>query len=117
MDARNEEHREVLSAARRGTLGRRAHCSVRSRSRKDPWGANFGSGQDGYELTFNLVRLGKVYFDRGVTEDLNDLLIHEFAHKFGDHLSKEFDRAMSRLGAKMVTLALNNPGFFRKFGE
>ena len=47
-----------------------------------------------------------------MTEKLNDILIHEFAHAFGGHLSAEFDEALSRLGAKMVTLALKEPSFF-----
>jgi hypothetical protein len=77
-----------------------------------PWAANFG----GSSLTFNYARLGKAYFEAGVTEGLNDLLIHEFAHHSGDHLTEAFDDAMSRIGAKMVSIALAEPEFFRKYG-
>ncbi len=33
---------------------------------------------------------------------IDDLLIHEFAHHFGSHLSHEYDHALSRLGAKAI---------------
>jgi predicted RNA binding protein with dsRBD fold (UPF0201 family) len=78
----------------------------------DGWAANYGHG----ELTFNHDRLGKRWFDRAPSESLNDLLIHELSHEFGGHLTKEFDDALSRLGAKMVELALKDPEFFRNFG-
>lgn len=80
---------------------------------RDPWAANFGPHPGGgFELTFNYQRLGETFFRQGMTEKLNDILIHEFAHAFGGHLSAEFDEALSRLGAKMVTLALKEPSFF-----
>lgn len=73
--------------------------------------ANYGAAT----LTFNLDRLGKKWFDRGPCESVNDLLIHELSHEYGSHLTDEFDHALSRLGAKMVTLALVEPEFFKKF--
>jgi hypothetical protein len=67
-------------------------------------------------LTFSQTSLGKAWFDRAVNEDLtplNDLLIHEFAHSFeGDHLSEEYHKAATRLGAKLVQLALEKPELF-----
>jgi hypothetical protein len=84
-----------------------------------PWTANYDRA--GQALTFNHARLGDRYFERayhqsmapeGSCEELHDLLIHEFAHQFGDHLTHEFDEAMSRLGAKLVTMALDDPSFF-----
>lgn len=93
-------------------LGKEIRVSFEARRSKDPWGACFG----GDHLTFNYTRLGEGFFNRGVTEDLNDLLIHEFSHDSGGHLSKEFDDALSRLGAKMVSLALREPSFFTSFG-
>jgi len=58
------------------------------------WSACYGSG----ELTFNHARLGQAWFDQGPTAEVNDLLIHELAHEFGDHLSDTFDHALSRMG-------------------
>lgn len=85
---------------------------------RDPWGANFGSSPMGigYEVTFNYARLGKEFFEQGVNERLFDLLIHELAHSKGGHLSEEFDDAMSELGAKMVSLALREPEYFKAYG-
>jgi hypothetical protein len=72
--------------------------------------ATYGPGQ----LTFNLVRCGHAFFDGGITDDLNDLLIHEFGHHFeGDHLSADYYQALTRLGARMVRLALEKPEAFR----
>ena len=70
--------------------------------------ANYGQG----ELCFNVGRLGYKWFEQGITRAVHELLIHEFAHDFGDHLTREFDDGLARLGAKMVEIALKDPGFF-----
>ena len=74
------------------------------------WGARPGATPSC--LTFNIARLGAAWYAAGPGVEVNDLLIHEFAHEFGDHLSKEYDRALSRIGAQLVDLALRDPGFF-----
>lgn len=74
--------------------------------------ANYAPGY----LCFNVSRLGYKWFDSGVWDGANELLIHELAHEYGDHLTEEFDDGMSRIGAKMTTLALKEPEFFRKYG-
>jgi len=77
------------------------------------WVANYGTGV----LTFNYDRLGKSWFEKGPREDVNALLIHEFAHDIAsNHLSTEFYHALQRLGAKSTDLALRAPEFFRGFG-
>lgn len=75
--------------------------------------ANYGRGG---ELCFNIARLGKAWFDQGPSDAVIDLLIHEFAHEYGSHLTPEFDHALSRLGAAMVRIAMTDPAFFRKYG-
>ena len=53
-------------------------------------------------------------FDNGITDDVNDLLIDEFGHHFaGDHLSTDYYNALTKLGARMVRLALEKPDLFR----
>jgi hypothetical protein len=48
--------------------------------------ACYGSGR----LDFNLTRLGRKWFEQGITEDVDRLLIHEFGHEYSaDHLSAE----------------------------
>jgi hypothetical protein len=66
-------------------------------------------------LCFNIARLGYRWFDQGPTETVDELLIHEFAHQFGHHLTAEFDDGMARIGAKMKAIALREPEFFRKY--
>lgn len=81
--------------------------------RTDSWGANYGIGV----LTFNYERLGKSYFESGVSERINALLIHELAHEMeGNHLSESFYKALQSLGAKLTELALREPELFRKHG-
>ena len=75
-----------------------------------PYSATYGKGS----LTFNLSKLGHDFFDNGITDDVNDLLIHEFGHHYaGDHLSTDYFNALTKLGAKMVRLALVKPEVFR----
>ena len=58
------------------------------------------------ELVFNKFRLGADWFERGITEDVVRLLIHEFGHNTAlDHLSSEYHEALCRIGAKMYALA------------
>src|SRR5262249_17844674 len=74
--------------------------------------ACYGSGR----LDFNLFRLGHRWFDQGVSEEVDELLIHEFGHHWtGDHLSAEYHDALCRLGARLKRLALETPDALRRF--
>jgi hypothetical protein len=71
-----------------------------------PYGATYGKGR----LVFNLARCGRDFFEHGITDDVNMLLIHEFAHHYeSDHLSEGYYKALCKIGAKMVRLALDDP--------
>ena len=73
--------------------------------------ACYGAGR----LDFNLFRLGHQWFEQGVTEDVDRLLIHEFGHQYsGDHLSEDYHQALCQLGAKLKRLALDKPEVMRR---
>jgi hypothetical protein len=58
------------------------------------------------ELVLNKFRLGTDWFERGITEDVVRLPIHEFGHNAsGDHLSAQYHEALCRIGAKLYSLA------------
>ena len=65
------------------------------------------------DLALNVGRLGKKWFnehDHALDFDLNELLIHEFAHHHeSNHLDERYHRACCRLGAKLAHLAWTNP--------
>ena len=68
------------------------------------------------QLTINLGILGENWFENGPTEEIDRLLLHEFAHaECSDHLDDAFAEAGFRLGAKLKRLALDEPEFFRGF--
>jgi hypothetical protein len=74
--------------------------------------ACYGAGR----LDFNLFRLGHRWFEQGVNEDVDRLLIHEFGHQYsGDHLSEDYHEALCRLGAGLKRLALEKPDAIRSF--
>jgi hypothetical protein len=74
--------------------------------------ACYGAGR----LDLNLFRLGHAWFERGATEAVDRLLIHEFGHQYaGDHLSEEYHEALCRLGAALKRLALEKPEAMRCF--
>ena len=76
---------------------------------KWPYGATYGKGR----LTFNMARCGRRFFEQGITDDVNRLLIHEFAHHYeSDHLSESYYKALADLGARLARLALTMPGLF-----
>ena len=49
-----------------------------------------------------ILNLSRVRSCEPRNEEFDDLLIHEFAHEFGSHLSHAYDAALSRLGAAAV---------------
>ena len=53
-------------------------------------------------FVFNKLRLGSDWFERGITNEVVQLLIHEFGHESSpDHLSSEYHEALCRIGAKL----------------
>jgi len=70
------------------------------------YGATYGPvGVNGGQLTFNLGRLGYMFFNDGLTERLDALLIHEFGHHYElNHLDEKYHDALCTLGAKLARL-------------
>jgi hypothetical protein len=74
--------------------------------------ACYGQGR----LDFNLFRLGHRWFEQGVREEVDELLIHEMGHQAsGDHLSEAYHEALCQLGAKLKRLAMERPEEIRRF--
>ncbi len=74
-----------------------------------PYRATYGKGR----LVFNLSRCGRAFFENGIADDVNRLLIHEFAHHYeSDHLSECYHKALADVGARLARLALNSPAMF-----
>jgi hypothetical protein len=74
---------------------------------------NFSACYAPGDLHFNLFRLGHAWFERGVTEDVDRLLLHEFGHQYsGDHLSEEYHEGLCKLGSRLKRLALEKPEAF-----
>ncbi len=74
--------------------------------------ADYGQGS----LRLNVGRLGKGWFNLGITTEVDELLIHEFAHHYeSDHLSERYYHSCCRLGARLKRLAIENRDFFAPF--
>jgi hypothetical protein len=70
----------------------------------------------GGALDFNMFRLGHKWFEGGINEEVDKLLIHEFGHEYsGDHLSEEYHEALCGLAARLKRLALDKPEEIRQF--
>lgn len=68
-------------------------------------------------LSFNVTLLKKRWFDNGLNEKQVDLILHEFGHHFeADHLSKKYNDALTRLGAKLAFYVAANPTLFKELG-
>lgn len=80
----------------------------------ESWAACYGD----LGLVFNLGRLGHDFFnacERGPTDDLNALLLHELGHGMPgghNHLASEYHEGLCKLGAKLARLALDKPSLF-----
>lgn len=76
-----------------------------------PFTAAFG--RDSGTFTFNYDKCGHEAFNRARNDEwLLNLIIHEFAHNEGGHLTEKFEDAMSDLGAKLINIALITPKLF-----
>lgn len=66
------------------------------------------------EFGFNLTVLGEKWFDQEPTNiAVTELVIHELGHHYeGNHLAEGYHKALTRLSAKLLQLALDNPEFF-----
>ena len=72
----------------------------------------------GGDLHFNLFRLGHKWFDSGITEEVDRLIVHELGHEFsGDHLSEEYHEGLCLLAARLKKVALEKPEAFRPFTQ
>lgn len=77
-----------------------------------PWQAAYGGGT----LDFNLKYLNREWFLRGVVEETDRLLIHEFAHEYEQfHTKDEYHRACCRLGSRLKIAALDETRWFKQF--
>lgn len=66
--------------------------------------------QKGGEIGFNTAWLGESWFEHGPTEEQIDLILHELGHATcGDHLSSEYNDALTRLGARLALAVTSNP--------
>jgi hypothetical protein len=77
---------------------------------------NFSACYGPGDLHFNLFRLGHKWFEQGISEEADCLLIHEFGHQYsGDHLSEEYHEGLCKLGSRLKRLALEKPEALRQF--
>jgi hypothetical protein len=77
---------------------------------------NFAAAYGAGCLDLNVRVLGAAWFERGPSDAVNELLIHEFAHEHaGNHLSDEYYDALCQIAARLVRLALDAPAFFEPF--
>ena len=102
----------AIDCARR-TIGRTIHVRFEKGRFTAFWAANYGQET----LTFNYEKLGKRWFEDGPREEVNDLLIHEFAHQYeSNHLATAFYDALTKIGARFTDIAIDDPAFFRRHG-
>lgn len=78
-------------------------CDISVRFANDvtwPFAATYGPG----DLTFNVGRLGKAWFNLKTNQTrIDNLIIHEFGHHYSlNHLSEEYYDALTSIGARLA---------------
>ena len=71
-----------------------------------------GAYFDGVVLIFIVNRLPKDFFD-GITEENQNLMIHELGHKSGNHTEHAYHQLLTRLAAQLIIRAIKDPSFFK----
>lgn len=70
-------------------------------------------GSQGF--VFNVGRLGHKFFEAGISDGLNELIIHELGHhRVANHLSEEYHSELCRLGARFARLIATNESLREK---
>lgn len=64
-------------------------------------------------LTFNVSKLGKKFFDRIISQEIIDLILHELGHYAGHHTEMSYHKLLTKMAGQLVIIALNEPDFFR----
>lgn len=64
-------------------------------------------------IEFNVKKLGKNFFNFPISEKVLDIIIHELAHEKGSHIDMTYQQALTRIGSKLIIIALSNPAFFK----
>lgn len=68
------------------------------------------------QFDYFVSNLGEEWFAKGITQEVDSLIIHEFGHFYeSNHLSDGYFGALSDLAAKIKRLALDDPKFFEEF--
>ena len=70
-------------------------------------------GIDG--LTFYVSNLGEDWFSDPLKENVINLIIHELGHYGGHHTEVGYHKTLTKVGAKLMLKALNDPSFFKEF--
>lgn len=74
-------------------------------------GATYGGGC----LTFYTKKLGKGFFAVPLSARVINLIIHELGHEHGHHTEKAYHEALTKLGAELTMIALEEPEWFDQF--
>lgn len=70
-------------------------------------------GSQGF--VFNLGKLGHRFFEAGIGDNLNELIIHELGHhRVANHLSEEYHSELCRIGARLARLIATNESLREK---
>jgi hypothetical protein len=91
------------------------HCSKFGGGKR--WEACYGRGclPSGH-FDYNVFVLGRRWFEQGASEAVDDLILHEFGHDSeSNHLCAAYHEALTRLGAKLKAVALQEPGWFLRY--
>lgn len=83
-----------------------------------PWTACYGRGHlsGTARFDYNVFKIGRKWFDQGATESVDSLILHELGHDFeSNHLCEEYYHGLTKLGARLKALALEEPDWFSNF--
>lgn len=66
-------------------------------------------------MTFYVSNLGEDWFSDPLKENVINLIIHELGHYGGHHTEVGYHKTLTKIGAKLMLKALNEPSFFKEF--
>ena len=64
-------------------------------------------------MRVNISMVPTDFFDKTVSEQTTDLILHELAHEFGGHLDKSYHQALTKMCSQLIMKALEDSDFFK----
>lgn len=78
------------------------------------WDGNVAAQYGDRQLSFNVKKLKKSFFNPWLSPQTLSVILHELGHEKGQHTEKEYHETLTKMAGELIMLALSDQEFFKK---